>query len=171
MAVPGPKAICWRQWPRFSWFWATALTNRPGRVIQDIEVEAAGRSGLFSFTRPLLDHLGGIGIARAVISRNCDAAIRRVFPDIDEKCEVFVPRELAPRPKPHPDHVVQALRPLDVAAGDAWMVGDHPTDMQAGKAAGCGCVGVASGKTSPEDLIRAGADKILSHSGYLIGIT
>ncbi len=138
------------------------------RIIRDIEVEAADRAELFSFTRPLLDHLGAMGIGRAVISRNCDVAIRRVFPDIDEKCEVFVPRELAPRPKPHPDHVVQALEALKVAPGDAWMVGDHPTDMQAGKAAGCGCVGVASGRTSPDDLIRAGADKVLPHSGAML---
>lgn len=138
------------------------------RIIRDVEVEAAGRAELFEFTRPLLVHLGEKNICRAIISRNCDPAIRRVFPEIDEVCDVFVPRELAPRPKPDPAHVLQALEALGVEPSNAWMVGDHPTDMQAGKAAGCRCVGVASGKCNSEQLFESGADTVLIHSGLII---
>lgn len=137
------------------------------QLIRDIEVEAAARASLFEFTKPLMGALARSGVKRGVISRNCDAAIRTVFPDIEECCEVFVPREAAPRPKPHPDHLLQALEKLRVTPGDAWMVGDHPTDIQAGKAAGCLCIGVASGRTSVDQLREAGADEVLADIGQI----
>lgn len=41
-----------------------------------------------------------------------------------------------PEKKPHPRPLQEALRQLDVAPQQALMIGDHHTDLQAGKAAG-----------------------------------
>lgn len=39
--------------------------------------------------------------------------------------------------KPAPDGIVSALAELGVRAADAWMIGDGPQDVLAGRAAGC----------------------------------
>lgn len=44
--------------------------------------------------------------------------------------------------KPAPDSVLATLARLEVAAPHAWMIGDGPQDIGAGKAAGCFTVGV-----------------------------
>ena len=44
--------------------------------------------------------------------------------------------------KPDPGGVLDVAARLGVAAGDAWMIGDGPQDIAAGKAAGCFTVGV-----------------------------
>jgi phosphoglycolate phosphatase-like HAD superfamily hydrolase len=48
-------------------------------------------------------------------------------------------------------------------------VGDTPTDMQQGKAAGCGwIIGVDAGTFPKEDLLSAGADVIVKNPGEII---
>ena len=39
--------------------------------------------------------------------------------------------------KPDPDQLLAACRELTVDPADCWMVGDHHTDLRAGRAAGC----------------------------------
>jgi phosphoglycolate phosphatase len=48
------------------------------------------------------------------------------------------------------------------------MVGDHPTDLAAGLAAGCLAVGVASGRVTRDDLAQAGAAFVLDNASTLL---
>jgi phosphoglycolate phosphatase len=150
---------------------AAALGNgfqeRAGRVIEAVELEAAARSRLFPFTRPLLTQARGQGLALAVVSRNCGAAIRHLLPEADS-LNAFLPRERAPRPKPHPDQIWDACRQMGLDPGQAAMVGDHPTDMQAAVAAGCLAVGVTSGRVGGEELREAGAQVVLPDAGRVL---
>lgn len=130
------------------------------KAIKAIELRAAARAGLFVYTRPLLARLERQGVLAAVVSRNCADAIRSVMPEVDG-LSAFVPRELAARPKPHPDQVYLALAKMGLNPKDAWMVGDHPTDMQAARAAGCKAVGVTTGRTGGGQLTKAGAQMVL----------
>jgi phosphoglycolate phosphatase len=59
--------------------------------------------------------------------------------------------------KPAPDGVRDALARLGVAARDAWMIGDGPQDIGAGKAAGCFTVGVP-GIAERERLVASAPD-------------
>jgi phosphoglycolate phosphatase-like HAD superfamily hydrolase len=43
------------------------------------------------------------------------------------------------------------------------MVGDHPTDIQAGRQAGMKTIGVLTGRTQREGFEKAGADYILDN--------
>ncbi|MCB2193868.1 MAG: hypothetical protein KQI62_19990, partial [Deltaproteobacteria bacterium] len=54
---------------------------RAAKVIEAVEVEAAARSRLFPFTRPLLAQAKGQGLCLGVVSRNCGAAIRLLLPE------------------------------------------------------------------------------------------
>lgn len=59
--------------------------------------------------------------------------------------------------KPAPDGLRWALARLGVAGDAAWMIGDGPQDVGAGKAAGCVTVGIP-GIAEPERLIASGPD-------------
>ncbi len=139
-----------------------------GELIVCLEVEAAGRSRLFDFTRPLLGRAAAQGFHLAVVSRNCGPAIRRLLPEVDG-LDAFLPREKAPRPKPHPGQLWDACAALGLPPARAAMVGDHPTDMQAAVAAGCLPVGVTSGRIGAEELTDAGAVVVLPHAGEVLG--
>ena len=140
------------------------FAQRAHQLIQEREMAAAHQGLLFAFTRPLLASLAREGIKVGIISRNCGPAIRLVYPQIEDECPVFLPREAVSRPKPHPDHVRAALERLGVPADRAAMVGDHPTDQAAARAAGCLAVGVTSGRSTREELAGAGAHVIMDNA-------
>ena len=136
---------------------AQEFETRAHALIQAIEIEAAHGGALFPFTRSLLRELQEEGIKVAIITRNCEAAVRMVFPDLEHYCAGFLARDHVHRVKPDPDHLLRALETIAASPESALMVGDHPLDMQTGKSAGILTAGVSSGNASEEDLVRAGA--------------
>ncbi len=133
-----------------------------------MEVEAATRSSLFPFVRPMLAAFRERSILCAVITRNCAAAVRTVFPDLDEHCSCLLTRDDVLHVKPHPEHLVRALAALRSSPEEALMVGDHPMDVQVGKRAGTRTAGLASGGTSLERLAQEGADYLAVDGGELM---
>ncbi len=136
---------------------AQEFETRANALIQAIEIAAAHGGALFPFTRSLLLKLKEGGIKVAIITRNCEAAVRMVFPDLEHYCAGFLARDHVRRVKPDPDHLLRALETIAASPESALMVGDHPLDMQTGKSAGIMTAGVSSGNASEEDLARAGA--------------
>lgn len=63
--------------------------------------------------------------------------------------------------KPHPAMVQAALRETGVAAENTVLVGDTSFDMEMAKAAGVWALGVSWGYHPADELIRAGADRIV----------
>lgn len=138
------------------------------KTIAAIEVEAAGEGMLLEGTREMLQVLKNRGIMMAVVTRNCYAAVSRVFPDLDEYFgQAVITRELTRNVKPHPDHLKVALDYLGAAVSTTAMIGDHPMDMKIGKEAGTYAIGVLTGYTSREDLLKAGADFVLDRASQL----
>lgn len=131
--------------------------SRADRLIIDIEMDAARIGGLFSFTRAILGELARAGVRTAIITRNCEEAVRLVFPDIETYCGVLLARGHVPRVKPDPDHLLRALALVGTPPEFALMVGDHPIDIRTGKSAGAMTAGVFSGNASREDLVASGA--------------
>ena len=56
--------------------------------------------------------------------------------------------------KPAPDSVLAICRELAIAPSEAWMIGDGPQDVGAGRAAGAFTVGVL-GNIADHDALRA----------------
>jgi phosphoglycolate phosphatase len=135
--------------------------ERAHALITAIEIKAAQKGALFIGTRDLLTALQGEGVKTGVITRNCLAAVQMLFPDIYQYTQVVITREQTPHVKPHPGHLMTALDRLNVAAGQAAMVGDHPMDIKTGKDAGAFTIGVLTGYSGREALEQAGADMIL----------
>lgn len=128
------------------------------RLIKDAEIKAAKKGKLFHFTKPLLNKLKRLGFFTAIITRNCDTAVRIVFPDIEHYCHVFLPRESVKRVKPHPEHINAALTKFGKSKDSCLIIGDHPLDIVAGCEVGIMTAGVGSGRITEVKLKEAGAD-------------
>ena len=139
-------------------------------LIVQIELDSAKGGGLYPFTKSVLKELDQRQITIAVITRNCEEAVRNVFPDIDNYCATFLARDHVPRVKPDPDHLLRALAKAHAASDGALMVGDHPLDIQTGKRAGTLTAGVWSGNSSREDLLASGADWVARNCEKLISL-
>lgn len=127
-------------------------------LIEEMEREAAARTSLFEFVRPMLSRLSERGVALAVITRNSRQAVEAVFPDSGRYLAAVLAREDVAAVKPDPAHLLEALGLLDASPGDALMVGDHPLDVLTARRAGVLAGAVASGETPLSELQEAGPD-------------
>ncbi|MFF8972457.1 HAD family hydrolase [Streptomyces sp. NPDC014995] len=71
--------------------------------------------------------------------------------------------------KPHPDVLDRALRDLDLSPGDAVMIGDTPTDVEAAERAGVRFIGYGRNAGKRARLRDAGAKVVLGSYAKLLG--
>ncbi|NWG04704.1 MAG: HAD family hydrolase [Syntrophaceae bacterium] len=133
-------------------------------ILHDIEMKAAETGRLIPGTEAILKKLKDNGIKIGIITRNCEDAVRKVFPNINDFCDVFVSRNSVKRVKPHPDHLTYVMELLKISGKESAMVGDHIIDVQAGKGAGMKTIGVLTGRTKKEEFEKAGADFVLGEA-------
>lgn len=145
--------------------------ERAQALIAEMEREAAARTSLFPFARPLLRALEAQGVAVGIITRNSRLSVDTVFPDAADFVRVVLAREDVRAVKPDPAHLLAALARLDCPGcgpESALMVGDHPTDVLTARRAGTASAAVASGGTSLETLRLAGPDVLTADAGELL---
>ena len=130
-------------------------------ILHEVEMKAAEKGRLIAGTEGILRSLREKGIKVGIITRNCEDAVRKVFPEIDDFCDVFLSRNSVRKVKPHPDHLTRVMEWLKISGEEAVMVGDHMIDIQAGKRVGMKTIGVLTGRTKKEEFEKAGADSIL----------
>jgi phosphoglycolate phosphatase len=148
-----------------------AFYQKAAELVTEHEVKAARSGKKLPGVPRMLKLLRKRGIKIGVITRNCDKAVKMVFPDIERFSDVYLPRDCVSRVKPHPDHLALALKEMEV--GDptrCLMVGDHIMDIEGGKRLGMKTAGVLTGKISPQGFIEAGADYILKDVTAITGI-
>lgn len=139
-------------------------------ILHEVEMRAADRGRLLPGVEGALKGLRENGINVGIITRNCEDAVRKVFPEIDASCDIFVSRNSVKKVKPHPDHLTRVMDSLKVSAEEAIMVGDHVLDIQAGKRVGMNTIGVLTGRTKKEEFEKAGADYILEEATEIFGL-
>jgi phosphoglycolate phosphatase len=149
--------ILWRKNPSI----AEKFYQEAHQILHEVELGAAEKGSLIPGAETTLKVLRGKGKRVGIVTRNCEDAVRKVFPAIDQFCDVFISRNSTKKVKPHPDHLASAMKMLDVSGEEAIMVGDHTIDIQAGKKVGMKTIGVLTGRTKREDFEMAGADYIL----------
>lgn len=130
-------------------------------ILHGIEMKAAEEGRMLPGVKETLVSLRREGIKVGIVTRNCAEAVRKVFPDIEKYCDVFISRDSTRKVKPHPEHLTCVLTALHLSGEESVMVGDHPIDIQAGKKVGMKTVGVLTGRTQREEFEKAGADYIL----------
>jgi phosphoglycolate phosphatase len=131
------------------------------QILHEIEMKAAEKGGLIPGAEATLENLRRQKIKVGIITRNCEDAVRKVFPNINDFCDVFVSRDLVKKVKPHPDHLTHIMKSLKISGRESVMVGDHPIDVQAGRRVGMKTIGVLTGRTKKEEFEKAGADYVL----------
>lgn len=123
-----------------------------------LEYEAAARTELLPGVVAALHALQAAGYRLGIITRNSSAAVARIIGKTVLPVEEILCREDVRRPKPHPEHVLEMLCRLGSTPARAAMVGDHPMDIETGKAAAMLTVGVLTGQTGAEVLRAASPD-------------
>jgi phosphoglycolate phosphatase len=136
--------------------------HRALELVTEHEVRAAKKGRIFSGVINMLRLIRRRGVKVGIVTRNCSKAVRIIFPDIEDFCDVFIPRDYVSRVKPHPEHLVLTLARMAADnPGLCLMVGDHVIDIEGGKRVGMKTAGVLTGKATYRDFVKAGADFIL----------
>lgn len=140
---------------------ASDFYQKAHQVIHEVELSAAEEGRMIPVAEATLKILREKGMRIGIVTRNCEDAVRKVFPQIDHYCDIFVSRNSVRKVKPHPDHLTFVMESLKISGEEAMMVGDHTIDIQAGKRVGMKTIGVLTGRTTKEEFEKAGADYIL----------
>jgi len=140
---------------------AEAFYQESHQILHGVEMRAAEKGRLIPGTEATLKSLMEKGVKVGVITRNCEDAVRKVFPNINDFCDAFVSRNSVKKVKPHPDHMIYVMELLKALGEESLMVGDHIIDIQAGKRVGMKTIGVLTGRTKKKEFEKAGADYIL----------
>lgn len=136
--------------------------NKAFERLRELEVEAAVGKDLFPYTRKTLKSLKDRSIKTGIITRSCLDVLKTVFPDIFDYIDNVVTRDDIKHVKPHVDHVNKILKMMDIPGENTLTVGDHPTDIMAGKAAGTYTAGVLTGRTLKDAFEGVGATYVLN---------
>ena len=123
-------------------------------------------AGMREALSALRDRGFGLGIATGKSRRGLAAVL-----DHHGLGELFVTLQTADRciGKPSPDMVFKALEESGSSEDDTVVVGDSPQDIEMAENAGVPAIGVAWGFHEAEDLIRAGARRIVRDPGEIPG--
>jgi phosphoglycolate phosphatase len=140
------------------------------QILHEVELRAAEEGKLLPGVEAVLKSLRNGGLKVGIVTRNCEEAVRKVVPDIEAFCDVFVPRDLIKRVKPHPEQLTSVLKALHVTGGETVMVGDHTIDIQAGKRVGMRTIGVLTGRVKKEEFEKAGADYVLKDASEICSL-
>jgi HAD superfamily hydrolase (TIGR01549 family) len=141
---------------------ATGLTLSPAQIdeVQQRHREAFDR--LSGDIRPLpgaadlLAYLTDAGVPWAIATSGRRENAEPALAQLDVPAAVpVVSREQVNHAKPDPDLFQAAARALDVAMGDAFIVGDSVWDLLAARRAGGLGIGLLSGGLAAEELQRA----------------
>jgi len=151
---------------------AQELYDKAHELVIEHEIRAARNGRVLPGVIEMLGVLNKRGVRIGVVTRNCEKAVKMVFPDIERFCHVFIPRDSISRVKPHPDHLSVALKEMAISKPDRCvMVGDHPMDIEGGRRMAMKTVGVLTGNAGEDELLEAGADLVLDSvteiPGYL----
>lgn len=125
------------------------------------EMEAAHKSRWLPGVAETLRQLRERGLRLGLLTRNHRAAVELMLQREPLPLDAYLARNDVPHPKPHRQHPLQLLSLLHAAPEEAWLVGDHPTDMLCAQSAGILPVGVLTGVGTESSLRAAGAVYIL----------
>jgi phosphoglycolate phosphatase len=146
---------------------ARAFRQETEETIVAIELEAAAEAQVYPEVPELLRRLRKRGVKVAIVTRNCRAAVDRILAENPLVYDVLLTRDEVTAVKPDPGHLLAALRLLGVEPQRALMVGDHPMDVEVGRAVGARTAAALTGAGTPERFSEVQPDLILARVGDL----
>lgn len=129
-------------------------------------IDTTPYAGIFE----LLNELNGLGIPMSILTNKPQAItlkIVKAYLDQWNFVQVMGKQELFPQ-KPAPNGALHVARSMGVVPKEIALVGDTPIDMHTAQNAGMQAVGAGWGFRSAEELLEAGAHKVLTEPKELI---
>ena len=140
------------------------------RIIETIEMQTCPSAAPFTGVPEALRKLSARGYRIGIITRNGHTGVKAITARFPLHYDILLTRSDVEHIKPHPHHLLEALRALQTPPAHAIMVGDHPTDMACGQAAGVLAVGVSDNHARSAELLNAGAAFIVSNVADLLSL-
>lgn len=141
------------------------------RYLELYQQSIAVHSRLFPGLDRLLACADSAGLRWGIVTNKPVELSRQLLAALGLKPDVLLGGDSLPEKKPHPLPVLTALRTLDADATTAWMIGDDPRDIEAGRAAGCCTIACAYGYSDdPVPATEWGSDLTIDHSQQLEGL-
>ncbi len=131
-------------------------------MTEKYELEAAKSTSLMPGAVETLKALRQMKLKIGLCTINSEKAVNYILNrfGITDYFDSVVPRNKVNQFKPHPEHIETALNALGASASDAVIVGDSVTDMQSAKELQAVAVGLPTGVSTLEQLMRNGASYI-----------
>ncbi len=131
-------------------------------MTEKYELEAAASTSLMPGAVETLKTLRQMKLKIGLCTINSEKAVNYILNrfGITDLFDVTVPRNKVNQFKPHPEHIETALKALGTSANDTVIVGDSITDMQSAKELKAVAVGLPTGVSTMEQLMRNGANYI-----------
>jgi phosphoglycolate phosphatase len=148
----------------------SAFRDRAFRELDRLEIEASRNKELYPYTRGVLTCLKSRDVRIGIITRSSVPVIHTIFPDVFDHIDHIVTRDDTRYVKPDPRQLDMAVTALGVRAEDAIIVGDHPTDIAAGRALGSLSAGVLTGRSNAGQFRDAGVDYIFDDIRGIVDI-
>ncbi len=150
---------------------AEILERTAKAIIVEMEDEAAKIASPPTDVSPTLSSLKSKGLKLGLVTRNSMRAVQTVLSRNPLPFDVIVTRDHVRLLKPNPEHLLFALRQLNVNLNEnrwrAVFIGDHPSDMQVALRAGLVPIGIARDELSRQALSRAGAFALIERLSEL----
>lgn len=142
---------------------STRIQNHASRALENYELEAAAKATLMPGAKDILVWSKRRKLGTGVVSSNSALAIRAAASrlSITRYLDEIVGRHFPLKMKPNPDQLMHCLHKLRCTPIHAIAVGDRTYDVIAAKEVGMFSVAVASGKSSKEELMESGADRVI----------
>ena len=127
-------------------------------------------SYLYPEVLSVLKQLKEAGKCLAIATQKNEATAQKMIEQlgISDYFDCIVGPESVKNRKPHPESVIRILENTSTPADRAIFIGDMPTDIQAGNAAGVYSCGVLYGYGTEEAIRAAIPDFIISHLSQLL---
>lgn len=128
------------------------------------ELEAAHTTSLMPGIPETLKTLKKMNLKTAIFTINGEKSTSYILScfRLERFFDATITRESVSAVKPDPAHLEAALKALNVEPEEAIVVGDSKSDMICAKELNVVAVGVATGMSSPKELMRAGATYLIS---------
>lgn len=141
-----------------------SLKRQVLKIAEKHELEAAKAISLSKGVLEVLKTLRSMNLKIGLCTVSGEKTVNYILEKfrIKEFFDAVTPREMAGKVKPHGEHLQATLEALGVRADEALAVGDSVVDMKSAREAGAVAAGLATGISTEEELIKAGANYIVT---------
>ena len=141
---------------------AETFQRQAEAAVIDEEMKGAAAAEVYPGVPELLRLLRARNIRVGIVTRNCRQAVAQIMARNALHADVLLTRDDVPRVKPDPLHLEIALCALQASPSRTLMVGDHPSDVEAGRAAGTWTAGILNDNRPPDYFAAVQPDAVLT---------